>query len=1011
MRIARLLIPVLVLLASTACRETSSPVLLPNSNPTIALLLPEPNVDGDPLPLDGDGSLMFRAAVQDSEDLAEELRITWTAVDTDVGDGEEADLGETTPDSSGQSDFVVAGLEAGSWLIVATVTDSEGASDEASMPIVVIATNEPPEVELITPSEGDVYVEGDVVTFSAVVADDRGNDQLDVEWFDDLDGVLSTAAPSSAGLLTFSSTTLIVGQHLVTLTVTDGAGEQAQAQVGFSIISGNLPPSTPEVDVQPDEPSTGEDLTCIVTVASTDPEGEPVSLLYTWYVDGTPTAWVDPILTADQTGSGETWTCEVVGDDGVLQSEVGSDSVLVLGSAPEITGATLGPAPAYEPSTLTCAAEGWSDPDGDPEDYLFAWLVNSSPILPTGATLSGADFDRDDIVQCEVAPTDGSFVGLAVLSNAVLIENSTPTIPGVLVSPSPAASVGQSLLCTPSGGSDDDPGDLVSYVISWLLNGGPAPTYDGLDTVPATATELGDEWTCVVAATDGTATSATASASTTVLPAVGDVVVSEYMPTPAAVSDAAGEWLELYNASGAALDLDGFELFDDDGDSHVIAGPLIVPAAGRLVLGRNADFGSNGGVAVDYEYSGFSMDEVDEIVVAFGALEIDRVDYDWTGGLDGHSSSLDPALGLPSAFVNDSPSSWCGSSIPLGSPGADFGTPGTINDSCSCWDSDGDGDGYGDDATCGWFDCNDANPGINPEAYDVCENGVDEDCTGTDAQCDCLSTDGDGDGYGTGAACSPIDCDDVDSNVNPGAAEACNGTDDDCDGSIDEGFDSDGDGWTTCEGDCNDGDGSVYPGALETCDDADEDCDGTVDEGFDNDGDGWTTCGGDCNDGSSAIHPGATDTCNGVDNDCDGVTDEDAAGDGYENNNTSSVAPTISTNNTAVTIYATFQAASDIDDWYAVSATDDTNVICDEFYVDASLSSIPAGTDYDLYLYDEGLNLLDWSENLSNNDEAVNYTPGCFSWGDDGGTFYVRVRRWSGWSCSDTYRLDTSNDD
>ncbi len=1011
MRTHRLMLAPLFLLAATACQVTSSPVLLPNTNPSIALLLPEPNAEGDPVPLDGDGSLLFRAAVEDSEDEPGELRIFWTAVATDVGDNEEVELGETTPDSSGHSDFDVAGLQAGNWLIVATVHDTEDATDEASMPILVIATNTPPEIELITPSEGEEFVEGDIITFSAVVADDRGNDQLDVEWFDDLDGVLSTAPPSSAGLLTFSTGDLIVGDHLVTLTVTDGAGEQAQAQVGFVITPGNLPPTTPEVDVQPDFPSTGDDLSCIVTVASTDPEGGAVVLLYTWYRDGTPTAWVDPVLTADQTASGETWLCEVVGDDGLLQSEVGSDSVLVEGSPPEITGATLGPSPAYEVSTLTCAAEGWFDPDDDAEGYTYAWLVNGSPIAATVATLDGADFDRDDIVQCEVTPDDGSLVGEPMLSNAVLIENSAPGAPGVLVSPSPSASVGQSLLCTPSGGSDDDPGDAIEYVLTWLLDGAPAPAWDGIDTIPATTTTLGDEWTCVVAATDGTATSATASASTTVLPAVGDVVISEYMQEPTAVSDVAGEWLEIYNASGAALDLDGFELLDDGGDSHLIAGTLIVPAAGRLVLGKNADFGSNGGVSVDYEYSGFSLDNTDEIVIAFGALEIDRVDYAWSGGLNGHSASLDPALGLPSALVNDSPSSWCGSSIPLGSPGSDFGTPGTTNDSCDCYDSDGDGDGYGDDASCGWFDCNDANPGINPEAYDVCENGVDEDCTGTDAQCDCLSTDGDGDGYGIGAACSPIDCDDGDSNVNPGASEACNGVDDDCDGSIDEGFDSDGDGWTTCEGDCNDGNSGTFPGAVEVCDGADQDCDGIVDEGYDSDGDGWSSCGGDCVDTNSSINPGQTDTCNGTDNDCDGIVDENAAGDGYENNDTSSVAPTVGTDDTSITLYATFQYSSDVDDWYAISTTDDTNVICDEFNVSASLTSIPGGTDYDLYIYDEGLNLLDWSENLSNNDEAVAWVPGCLSWGDDGGTYYIRVRRWSGWSCSDTYRLDVSNSD
>src|SRR2546430_2701996 len=55
-------------------------------------------------------------------------------------------------------------------------------------------------------------------------------------------------------------------------------------------------------------------------------------------------------------------------------------------------------------------------------------------------------------------------------------------------------------------------------------------------------------------------------------------------------------------------------------------------------------------------------------------------------------------------------------------------------------------------------------------------------------------TDHDGDGYGNpGDASCPngasTDCDDHNPDVPPGATEVCNNLDDDCDGSVDEGFD------------------------------------------------------------------------------------------------------------------------------------------------------------------------------------------------------------------------------
>jgi hypothetical protein len=69
------------------------------------------------------------------------------------------------------------------------------------------------------------------------------------------------------------------------------------------------------------------------------------------------------------------------------------------------------------------------------------------------------------------------------------------------------------------------------------------------------------------------------------------------------------------------------------------------------------------------------------------------------------------------------------------------------------------------------------------------------------------------------------------------ATEGCNGWDDDCDGKIDEGFDLDGDGYSTCETandlavDCDDTNADVHPTQLEACDGVDNDCDDKWDEG------------------------------------------------------------------------------------------------------------------------------------------------------------------------------------
>jgi hypothetical protein len=1012
MRIRLLILALLVLPALTsACKDTGSPVLVPNDAPSISLLLPVPPTNGDPVPMQAGEGLSFRASVVDAEDAPEQLVIAWSAVSTYEGDtSEPVTLGESTPDDDGLSDFIVAGLEAGPWLVVARVTDSDGGTDEASMPVDVIGVNTAPEVEIISPADADIFVEEDVITFSAAVADDRGNDQLTAEWFDNLDGVLSTAPPSSAGLLTFSSSALTVGMHTLILTVTDGQSATGQDQVTFEVESGNLAPTTPTVDLVPDFPSGGDDLTCSVLVASTDPEGQPVTLAYSWFKDGSPTAWAGPLLTANQTAAGDEWTCEVRGNDGVWDSEPGSDSVTITNSVPSVASVTLGPSPAFEDTALTCAGVGWYDEDEDAEDYLVIWTVGGAPIAATGLTLDGADFDKDNLVSCELTPWDGTDAGAPLSSPDVLIENTVPTVPAVTLVPSPTAGPGDDLGCSATGSTDIDPADTPEYEVQWLLNGLHQSAWDGVWTLPFAETSLGDQWTCDVTATDGDGVGPSSAALVDVLPFSGDLVISEYLPRPDAVADASGEWVEVYNASGDTIDLLGFDLHDDSVDGHTIATSVVVPAGARVVLGRDADYTTNGGVIVAYEYSGFVLeDTVDEIVLTFGAVEVDRVEYDWTGELLGHSASLDPDLGDPDDLANDVQANWCGSSVPLVAPGSDFGTPGGANDACDCWDSDSDEDGYGDAASCAWSDCNDSNAAINPEAYDTCENGVDEDCAGGDALCDCLSTDGDGDGYGVGAACSPLDCDDTEYAIHPNATELCDFIDNDCDGGVDEGHDNDGDGWTSCEGDCDDATATTHPTATETCNGVDDDCDGTQDEGFDVDLDGWTTCEGDCNDSASSIHPGATDACNGVNDDCDGYTDEDAPGDIWEPNDTSGQAPTIANDDSTVTIWPTMHYSSDYEDWYGIAATDDFEFGCDSLSVSASLSSIPAGADYDLYLYNEAGTLLDSSWNNGQDAESVSWGVGCLSPDNDGGLFRVRVDRWSGWSCSDTYRLTVSN--
>jgi hypothetical protein len=163
----------------------------------------------------------------------------------------------------------------------------------------------------------------------------------------------------------------------------------------------------------------------------------------------------------------------------------------------------------------------------------------------------------------------------------------------------------------------------------------------------------------------------------------GDLIINEVMQNPNAVSDANGEWFEIYNTTGAGIDIEGWTIQDDGSDSHTISNgsPLVVPAGGYLVLGNNADSGTNGGYTCDYQYSGFTLaNGDDEVVLDDGSkAEIARIEY------DGGPVWPDPT-GASMAFMgdpadNNDGTEWDEECTTTYGDG-DYGTPGAANTGC-----------------------------------------------------------------------------------------------------------------------------------------------------------------------------------------------------------------------------------------------------------------------------------------------------------------------------------------
>jgi len=157
----------------------------------------------------------------------------------------------------------------------------------------------------------------------------------------------------------------------------------------------------------------------------------------------------------------------------------------------------------------------------------------------------------------------------------------------------------------------------------------------------------------------------------------GDLVITELMVDPDAVEDAAGEYVEVFNLSNNLINLNGLVLRDYFAAGHQIGQDLLVAPGGYVVLGRNADYATNGGVDVDYEYAAFYLlNSTDQVMIETQqGFVLDSFAYSDLRQNPGVAIEL-PLLKYHPDF-NDDQNEWCDASTPL--PAGDLGSPGFDN--------------------------------------------------------------------------------------------------------------------------------------------------------------------------------------------------------------------------------------------------------------------------------------------------------------------------------------------
>ncbi len=335
-------------------------------------------------------------------------------------------------------------------------------------------------------------------------------------------------------------------------------------------------------------------------------------------------------------------------------------------------------------------AEGEGTDDG---------LVQSTYVAALGALSRG-----EYALAIEVVDADGE-VATDSLSFTVLGPVGAPAVE--ITQPTEGSAFAEGEQVAFAGNASDtstEPGDL-SFAWSSSLDGEipGAVSGDGASLVLASTLSVGTH-VVTLWATDEDGEVGSDEVTVVIEPAAppepeaGDLIFTEMMVNPDAVADEDGEWVELYNTAGYAIDLAGYSFHDDGSDDWEFEDSIVVEPGAYVVLCANADPDVNGGVTCDGWFYRNPMGEKpptgsgggvaianndDELTLTSPTgVDIDHFDYNDT---DSDPIEAGMSFGLSpdhlDGIENDDVGNWCVQTTVL--PGvAEPGTPGEANDPC-----------------------------------------------------------------------------------------------------------------------------------------------------------------------------------------------------------------------------------------------------------------------------------------------------------------------------------------
>jgi len=377
--------------------------------------------------------------------------------------------------------------------------DGQAYSNIATVSITVTPVNDPPVVSDIPnvtfPEDGS----DSSIDLDNYVSDVDNTDAEMIWTFTGNVNIIVSINPVTR-VVTFTAPANWFGQETITFRATDLGGLWDEDATTVTVTSVNDPPVASDLVISPTSPVTEDDL--VGSYDYYDLEGDlEGGTEIRWYKDSVLQSAYNDVLTvpSSATAKGEAWYFTVKPKDGMDFGDLETSPTVVIGnSPPEASDLAINPSSPYTTDDLI-GSYTYYDVDGDLEsgseirwykDDVLQPAFNDLLTVPSSATAKG------QVWYFTVKPKDGTSFGALQTSPPVTIQNSSPTAPVVDVTPDFPLTT-DDLTCTVVVPSIDPDGDTVTYTYEWYKNGILQPAYT-TNTLPASATTVGDVWKCVV---------------------------------------------------------------------------------------------------------------------------------------------------------------------------------------------------------------------------------------------------------------------------------------------------------------------------------------------------------------------------------------------------------------------------------------------------------------------------------------------------------------------------------